>query len=90
MLLGSSEEADLRTQPLVNLPSTESVLPLSRSGNEAPQAITRGASVEQNVDAFLADVVQAMHGNGQVAMGHDNGTRGVPSYLEYLRRNSSS
>jgi len=90
LLPGSSEGAGLGAQTLANVPSTASVLPLSSSSNEAPQAITRGASVEQNVDAFLADVVQTMRGNGQVAMGYGNGPQSAPSYLEYLRRNSST
>ena len=89
LLLGSSEGADLGVQTLADFPSTGSVPALSSPGNEAPQAITKGVSVEQNVDAFLADVVQTMHGNGQVAVGYRNGPQSAPSYLEYLRRNSS-
>lgn len=90
MLPRSSEGVGLGAQSLANSPSTGSVLPLSSSSNEAPQTITRGASVEQNVDAFLADVVQTMHGNDRVAMGYSNDPQSAPSYLEYLRRNSST
>ncbi|KAI4732307.1 hypothetical protein E4T50_17108 [Aureobasidium sp. EXF-12298] len=90
LLLEQSERAASSPQPKADVPSTGSVIPLSNSRNEPSQAITHGVSVEQNVDAFIADVFQAMHGNGQVIMRYTTGPQGTPSYLEYLRRNSSS
>jgi hypothetical protein len=86
LLLEPSERAAPGPQPLADVPSTGGVLHLDNRRDEPPQAITYGTSVEQNVDAFIADVVQTMNGNGHVAMR----SQGAPSYLEYLRRNASS
>jgi hypothetical protein len=88
LLLQPSEGEVPGPQPLADTRSTVSVVPLQIPRDEPPQAITYGASVEQNVDAFIADVVQAMQGNGHIAMRYVNGPQGTPSYLEYLRRNS--
>ncbi|KAI4835462.1 hypothetical protein E4T44_08551 [Aureobasidium sp. EXF-8845] len=88
LLLQPSEGAAPGPQPLVDIRSTRSVMPLDDQRDETSQAITYGASVERNVDAFIADVVQAMQGNGHIAMRYVNGPQGTPSYLEYLRRNS--
>ncbi|KAH0283169.1 hypothetical protein M436DRAFT_83315 [Aureobasidium namibiae CBS 147.97] len=90
LLLGLSEGAGLGAQSVADFSSTETALPLASSGDEAPQVVTRGASVEQNVDAFLADIVQTMHGNGQIAMEYGKSPQSATSYLEYLRRNSST
>jgi hypothetical protein len=90
LLLQSSEGAVPGPQPLADTPSTGSVMPFHSPRGEPPQAITYGASVEQNVDVFIANVVQAMQGNGHLAMRYVNGPQGTPSYLEYLRRNDSS
>lgn len=90
LLLEQSERAAPSPQPLADTPSTGSMLTLYSPRNELSQAITHGVSVEQNVNAFIADVFQAMHGNGQVVMRYATGPQGAPSYLEYLRRNSSS
>jgi hypothetical protein len=88
LLLQPSEGAVPGPQPLADTHSTGSVVPLQTPRDESPQAITYGASVEQNVDAFIADVVQAMQCNGYIAMRYVNGPQGTPSYLKYLRRNS--
>jgi hypothetical protein len=90
LLLEPSEGSALGPQPLVDIRSTGSVLPLHYQRDETPQAVTYGASVEQNVDAFIADVIQNMQGNGHVAMRCVSGPQGTPSYLGYLRRNDSS
>lgn len=90
LLFGSSQGTDLNAQTLPDVPLTENALPLSSSRIEESQAITDGASVEQNVDAFLADVVQTMHDSGHVAISNAVESQRAPSYLEYLRRNSSS
>jgi hypothetical protein len=90
LLLQPSEGAAPGPQPLVDIRSTGSVMPPHDQRDETPQAITYGASVEQNVDAFIADVVQAMQGNGHIAMRYVNGPQVTPSYLEYLRRSSRS
>jgi hypothetical protein len=86
LLLESSERSSLSSQPLADNPPTGSVLLLSNSLNEPPQAITHVTSTEQDVDAFFAEVVQALRVNGHVAMR----SQVAPSYLEYLRRNASS
>jgi hypothetical protein len=90
LLLQPSEEAVPGPQPLADTPSTGSVVTLHKPRDEPPQVITYGTSVEQSVDTFIADVVQAMQGNGHIAMRYGNGPQGTPSYMEYLRRNSSS
>jgi hypothetical protein len=90
LLLEQSERAAPSPHSKADVPLTRNVIPLSNSHNEPSQAVTHDVSVEQNVDAFIADVFQAMHGNGQVVMRYTTGPQGTPSYLEYLRRNSSS
>jgi hypothetical protein len=86
LLLEPSERSSPSSQPLADNPPTGSVLLLSNSLNEPPQAITHVTSTEQDVDAFFAEVVQALRVNGHVAMR----SQVAPSYLEYLRRNASS
>ncbi|KAH0254748.1 hypothetical protein KCU91_g17838, partial [Aureobasidium melanogenum] len=66
-------------------------IPSDHRANVAPHLVTYGASLEENVDAFIAGVLQDMHDNGNVsdASGHADVPHDVPSFLDYLRRNDS-
>lgn len=74
---------------LTSIISSASTPPSDSLRNEAPNLITYGASVEENVDAFIADVFRDMHGNDNIADApeHADVPQGLPSYLDYLRRN---
>ncbi|CAD0107619.1 unnamed protein product [Aureobasidium uvarum] len=74
-------------QPLADISSTGSVLPLYSPRSDTSQVATYGTSVEHSVDAFIADVAQGMHSNVRDALGCVDGPR---RYLAHIRRNGSS
>ncbi|KAG9584037.1 hypothetical protein KCU77_g7928, partial [Aureobasidium melanogenum] len=86
-----SETAGSIREYLTSITSSGSTLPSDSRRNEAPHLVTYGASVEENVNAFIAGILRDMHDNGDVgdAPRHADAPQDVPSYLDYLRRNDT-
>ncbi|KAG9737357.1 hypothetical protein KCU73_g10018, partial [Aureobasidium melanogenum] len=87
-----SETAGSIRESLTSIIPTGSTLPSDSRRNEVPHLVTYGASVEENVDAFIAGVFRDMHDNDDVgdAPKHADAPQDVPSYLGYLRRNATT
>ncbi|KAH0396632.1 hypothetical protein KCU89_g9109, partial [Aureobasidium melanogenum] len=87
----SAETADSIRESLTNITPSGSTLPSDSRRNEVSHLVTYAASLEENVDAFIAGVLQDMHDNDNVgdAPEHTGVPRDVPSYLDYLRRNGT-
>ncbi|KAK6005158.1 hypothetical protein QM012_007937 [Aureobasidium pullulans] len=85
------ETAEFISQSMTNTASDGSMVPSDSTRKEVPRFVTRGATIEENVDAFIADVLREMHDNDNIgdASGHGDVPQDVPSYLDYLRRNGS-
>ncbi|KAH0388158.1 hypothetical protein KCU92_g906, partial [Aureobasidium melanogenum] len=86
-----SETAGSIRESLTSITPPGSTLPSDSRRNEVPHLVTYGASVEENVDAFIAGVFRDMHDNDDVgdAPKHADAPQDVPSYLNYLRRNGT-
>lgn len=84
-----SETADSTSESLTSMIPDGNMPSLDSTDSEAPQFVTYGASVEENVDAFIADVLRDMHSNDNIADApeHAEVSQRLPSYLDYLRRN---
>ncbi|KAG9960631.1 hypothetical protein KCU61_g6377, partial [Aureobasidium melanogenum] len=85
------ETAGSIRESLTSITPSGSTLPSDSRRNEAPHLVTYGASVEENVDAFIAGVLRDMHDNDDVgdAPRHADVPQDVPSYLDDLRRNGA-
>ncbi|KAG9637164.1 hypothetical protein KCU64_g14308, partial [Aureobasidium melanogenum] len=85
------ETAGSIRESLTSITPSGSTLPCDSRRNEAPHLVTYGASVEENVDAFIAGVLRDMHDNDDVgdAPRHADVPQDVPSYLDDLRRNGA-
>ncbi|KAG9661834.1 hypothetical protein KCU95_g19331, partial [Aureobasidium melanogenum] len=86
-----AETAGSIRESLTEITPCGSTLPSDSRRNEAPHLVTYGASLEENVDAFIAGVLRDMHNNNNVsdAPGHADIPHDVLSYLNYLRHNGT-